>query len=440
MKFLLEYASRVISIGTHNIFDLETKHRVRFTNIMFSMGVISLFVFSLQHFYFDLHLAGTIQLINLAILIICFRFNEKGWNNLAPFVALFSIGVNLFFLQYLFKGDNVNQYILLAMTPLASLTIDQRRKGLMLFLLMLLPILGLLILALNFGQYGIYELPFQQAQFLNLNSFIQAGVIVVLESYAFLAEMRKRYNIYLDQETKIKTQMRLSDLGLMTAGIAHEINNPLAIINGSATFLKRKISKGEPIDSIVEKELDRVLGQSQRIIKIIDGLRYISRDARSDNFECLDISQVVEEGFDLFNQNLASSNISTSFLGLKTPCLVNIRAVQIQQVILSIVSNSYDAIKKNLDKRIEIRIDDSDADFVQITIADNGPGIPVELREQIFKPFFTTKPPKEGTGLGLSVASEIIEYHNGSIKFGNPEVGSECIIFLPKAKALRIVA
>lgn len=407
---------------------------------MMGVGVISLIWFSIIHYYLGAYSCSLDLFLNSLLLIYCFYLTKIGYSNLSPFLALTSAATSIFYNGYYFIGDIGVQYVLLSLTPLPALTIDQSKRKTMFLAMFYIPLLGALTLILDFDGVGVYQLSEFHRKFLLSMCYLQGSLLVFFQSYAFLFEMENRYNVYLQNRSKIESQTRLGDLGLMTAGIAHEINNPLAVINASAIVLLRKLDKGMTSEEDTRKELHRVLGQSDRIIKIIRGLKFVSRDGSQDPFKNEDINQVVKEAYELCNQKLLRYKVQSSFIPSPEACYADIRVVQIQQVILSLVSNAIDAIEEQEHKQVNITLKCDDPSTVKIIVEDNGPGIPEDIKEEVLKPFFTTKPVGKGTGLGLSVAHEIMQKHGGKIEIDCTDGGTKFILSLPRVQSSQNVA
>jgi signal transduction histidine kinase len=440
MNWLKKSLDSLVNLGTDTTVDIHAKYRIRFVNKMITIGILSLWFFTFVHTLQGAYLLSSGLFATSLWLIFCLNLNKHGLCNCAPMFALIGASLIIFFSGYYFVGELCIQYILLSLTPLPALCIDNREKYKIAFTTIFIPSLGTISVLTDMGKVGMFSLPPAQHELYVLLCFLQSIVLIVAQGFLFLHEMEKRYNVYINHQTKIESQTRLSDLGLMTAGIAHEINNPLAVINGAAFVLMKKLDKGKATEEAIRKELNSILDQSDRIIKIIKGLKFVSRDGSNDNFDLFYLNDVVAEAVSLCEPKLNTNHVELVLNSAESDCFANIRVVQIQQVVLSIVSNAIDALEGIEKKKIEVSVNCNEIDFIQIIIQDNGPGIPDHLRQQILKPFLTTKPVGKGTGLGLSVASEILEKHGGYLEIGQPEQGACFILKIPKAKAQKKAA
>lgn len=205
---------------------------------------------------------------------------------------------------------------------------------------------------------------------------------------------------------------RLASLGEMAGGIAHEINNPLAIIDGQIGILLRE--DYTPSEEEVNKRLKTIESMIKRISSIVAGLKFFSRDGSKDSFEQVNIVDVINDTLSLCQEKLKSKGVKVTFSPYSEAILVKAKAVQISQVFLNFLNNAYDATEHSMEPFIRISVDNID-DHIVIKFANNGPKIPEEIREKIMQPFFTTKEIGKGTGLGLSIFVGIVENHSGKI-------------------------
>ncbi len=210
---------------------------------------------------------------------------------------------------------------------------------------------------------------------------------------------------------------KLTSVGRLAAGIAHEIGNPIGIISGYLELL----SRSDISDSEKRDYLNRAENELQRINLIIRQLLELSRPGGQDR-RIVSVHEILTDFSEMLRlQPLASRVNITLNLGAEND-RVRADANQLRQIFLNLVMNAIDAIDaENRPEKGEIRIESSsihqDANpFLEIRVIDDGPGIPENILENVFDPFFTTKEPGKGTGLGLSVCFTIIEGMGGSIR------------------------
>lgn len=229
---------------------------------------------------------------------------------------------------------------------------------------------------------------------------------------------------------------RLASLGEMASGIAHEINNPLAIVKASAEQVLANCQSGELSTPAVQKAAERINRVADRIAKIISGLRTFAREGKADSFEVVSIEAVINETLEFCLTRFKNNGIEVIFHPLPSELLVHGRSVQMSQVLLNLLNNAHDALKSASIQgpRIEIlgrRVGES----VEVHIVDNGPGIPQEIRTRIMQPFFTTKEVGKGTGLGLSISRSIMEDHRGELILAVDPLPTRFIMRFPHAES-----
>jgi two-component system, NtrC family, sensor histidine kinase HydH len=264
------------------------------------------------------------------------------------------------------------------------------------------------------------------------------------QRYQELAQTLAETNRRLEQaQAEARRSERLAALGQMSAGLAHEIRNPLGVIKGSAEMLTQKLGESNPLATelagYISSETNRL---SALVTRFLDFARPLHADLTPQA-----ITAVLDRALDDVAKLWKGATV-----GVEREYEANLPPVPLdeslcEQAFLNIVQNAYDAMGASGGVlRVKVRKsrttgrDGSNTDGVEVRIEDTGPGIPAELREQIFNPFVTTK--KTGVGLGLSIVSKIIDGHQGSIRIessdapagdGVPGPGARFVIFFPAA-------
>jgi len=213
------------------------------------------------------------------------------------------------------------------------------------------------------------------------------------------------------QRERMEEQMsqteKLTSLGLLAAGVAHEVNTPLAVISNYIQMLAKQMAEGDPRHAII----DKIVKQTFRASEIVNNLLNFSRTGPGEVTD-VDVNHVVEETLSLVSHPLKTSQIQVvKQLGVSLPA-VRGSANKLQQVFLNLFLNARDAMPSG--GMLEVRTAAHNGS-VEIEVADTGNGISREHIHKIFDPFFTTKPGGRGTGLGLSVSYGIIKEHSGKI-------------------------
>ncbi len=210
---------------------------------------------------------------------------------------------------------------------------------------------------------------------------------------------------------------RLMALGQMVAGIAHEINNPLNNMLVAAREMGARLEREDALSEKNRRYLEMLERNGRRIQGIVGQLRDF---ARPSSFELapVDVNRLIEEALAFFRSRFRHHGIEIATDLAEDLPAVMADANRLQQVLVNLIVNAEDAMEsQNEPGRLAVASRRTGGG-VEITVADNGGGIPEEIVEAIFDPFFTTKAPTKGTGLGLSISKSIVDMHEGEIRVG----------------------
>ena len=228
---------------------------------------------------------------------------------------------------------------------------------------------------------------------------------------------------------------KMASLGVMASGIAHEINNPLAIIVGKTNRIKKMMSEPAFNNQEVLADLDKIKSTSDRISKIIKGLHAFSRNTINDPYNTVSIKKLINETLELCLEKFRNDGIEL-FIENIFDVDIQCRPAEISQVILNLLNNAYDAVIELPKKWIRIEMRYISAERVQLLITDSGSGISKEIAEKIMLPFFSTKNVSKGTGLGLSISKRIIEDHWGNLFLDESSPNTCFILEIPIIQTL----
>lgn len=316
--------------------------------------------------------------------------------------------------------------------------------------------------------------------------FLLKKVIYELEeSQTDLQHRSQELENMLDSLHNMQAQMiqseKMSALGQMVAGIAHEINNPVSFIYGNLSHINQYThdllrllqlyhryfpnppteiqTERETIDlEFLQKDAIMVLQSmnigTERIRDIVLSLRNFSRLDESE-FKAVDIHEGIDNTLMILQHRLKATDKSPEIQVIRdysNLCNVECNAGQVNQVFMNILVNAIDALGEFNAKRtyqeiqdnpsrITIRTSVVGSQWVKIAIADNGSGIPESIQKQIFNPFFTTKPVGKGTGMGMAISYQIItEKHRGKLEFfSTPGEGTEFVVQIPIQQVSKVV-
>lgn len=249
------------------------------------------------------------------------------------------------------------------------------------------------------------------------------------QSYADLEnKVEERTTQLQELQQKLIQEAKMSAVGRMLGGVAHELNNPLTAIMGHTELAQRRLTAtgGNP-DEI--KLMETLHGQGDRCRKIVANLLQFARQ-ETPHFEAVNLNQIVEQALQFREYELKTRNIELIREFDNDDAVFCADSNKIVQVVLNLLNNAHDAIcEAEALGKIWIRTS-SDKEQVRLEFLDNGTGL--REPERVFEPFYTTKEVGQGTGLGLSVCYGIVEEHQGSIRAENWEQGAHFTILLPK--------
>lgn len=231
------------------------------------------------------------------------------------------------------------------------------------------------------------------------------------------------------QREALRQSEKLSAMGAMLAGVAHELNNPLAILMGRAALLEDKTT-----DPAVREDAARIKAAADRCGRIVRAFLSMARKKPAQRHTA-QLNTVVQGALDLLGYNLRTAGIQVHLDLAPNLPEIEMDADQIGQVAVNFLVNAQQALAEQTSTR-EIKVSTSyEGNDLIFRVVDNGAGVPAELRERIFDPFFTTKPEGTGTGIGLSVSRAIAREHGGELVLENAPQGASFILRLPLAES-----
>jgi len=250
---------------------------------------------------------------------------------------------------------------------------------------------------------------------------VPRGATLVMEVFSDITDLEQTRRRLTDMETTISRTDKLATLGQLAAGVAHEINTPLANISLIAESIEKHSASEEE-----KKKLAIIRGQVDSAAKTVrDLLSYIRADI--SEAEKVDLNALIEETIWFVSQKRHAKITITTELSPPAPKVLGSKS-QLQQVFVNIISNAYDAMREAGNMTVTTGVQGSD---VFISVRDTGKGITPEEMKRLFQPFYTTKK-GTGTGLGLTIARDIVERHRGRIKVeSEPGQGATFTIFIP---------
>jgi len=272
---------------------------------------------------------------------------------------------------------------------------------------------------------------------------VHEGVAIIITGFLLVVSIKNKDRINkalqeknetiastLTELTETRDQLiqteKMASLGVLTAGINHEINNPLNFMVGGLENLRsfKEKHKNKEVDDFFFVFEEGIA----RIKRIVNSLSHFSYYSSTENEDC-DLQFIIENCINILNHKLKNRiEVTRDF---DSRAVIKGNSSQLHQVFLNIISNAAQSINDEGTIEIFSRYDEKNNE-IKVAIKDSGSGIPEEIRNRIFDPFFTTKEPGVGTGLGLSISYKIVKEHGGEIEVETPESGgTQFTIALP---------
>jgi signal transduction histidine kinase len=233
-----------------------------------------------------------------------------------------------------------------------------------------------------------------------------------------------------DAQLQLLRSEKLAAVGMLAAGITHEVQNPLSLLALQVQNLQEGIGTEDP--EKLQKTYDKMAAQLDRIIRISRNLLDFSRQ-REPALKPVDIRKTLDGVADLVEYQYQKENVNLVRDYPQDLPIIRADEDQLRQVFLNLVTNAKDAMPQGGQISLRVRpFERDDSEFVRVAVEDTGTGIPEGFIDRIFEPFFTTKPEGKGTGLGISISSDIVENHGGKLEVRSIEgMGTTFVVDLP---------
>jgi C4-dicarboxylate-specific signal transduction histidine kinase len=233
----------------------------------------------------------------------------------------------------------------------------------------------------------------------------------------------------LESERMVTIQSsKLASLGEMAAGLAHEINNPLAVIIGRVEIVLDQIANGTATDLEISKTFSKINDMAVRISKIITSMRKISKGATKKELGRTNLVGVIDDILNLSSERLRNLSITIDYSAVDTQLFVLADFTHLSQVLMNLMNNAVDElVKLPVDARSILLSSEVSGEQAILNFKDSGTGIPASVREKLFNPFFTTKEVGKGTGLGLSLSKGLMQDMGGDLEL-SPDLTQTCFM------------
>jgi two-component system, NtrC family, sensor kinase len=268
----------------------------------------------------------------------------------------------------------------------------------------------------------------------HLLTTLAAQAAVALENARLVYDLQKSLLDLRQTQSQLIQLAKLSAIGQLIAGVAHELNNPLTAVMGYTQLVQTTPG----LDGTVQQDIQKIYDQADRAAKIVQNLLAFAREYRAER-QAVDVNDVLRRTLDLRIYQLRVENIIVETDFWSDTLITWADGNQLQQVFLNLINNAQDAMVAYRGGGHMRLVTGREGDRIRVDVIDDGPGLAPEVREHLFDPFFTTKEAGRGTGLGLSICSGIVSEHGGEIQVHSERhKGTTMTVFLPTAPQERL--
>lgn len=291
------------------------------------------------------------------------------------------------------------------------------------------------------GFFTLYKFEFELPQLLSPSQLMELKIETLFGMILLFAlittHFLSRIAIEFRQKDKIQNLLvrseKLASIGKLSAGIGHEINNPLAAISAYTQALEARVKQEKYNQTELLEKVDKLKTATSKIDKILKGLRHHTNRG-TQKLASIEASSLLRESVDFITDIEPNSNVEIEFKTEATDHSIYCYPDRFQQVILNLMTNAKHAVRNVEQPKITIKTYNSDKRLI-IKFIDNGQGIEAKEIGKVFNAFYTTKDPEEGTGLGLYIVNALLAEINGEIQVNSTKgIGTEFSIQVPLAK------
>ena len=441
----------IINYGVRPGSDLDEIRQIHLFNSIRYPSIVLLLSFGVGNFLQGSPAAGWVDIAGASLGILATIPLRMGYSKVARYICTLGL-IAIIVGMHLIYGDSIHTYHhVYTFTAGVIIFFNRDNKH-----LLYLPVIGitLVVLTLIYGHYLVtpiqYTVPARQSQVLDIISsaifnylcfywlknenFKVEGVLqsekAVLNNVNAELTSAKR-TLEKNAEHMIQ-RSKMTAIGEMGSGMAHEINNPLTVAMGNLQLIIAEAAKENPSAEKIQKYATMSLEYNKRIQTVVRALRHYSSDWEDSAFETSDMQSIINDTLALLGSRFREAGTDLLISIGTDPVLVNARPAQISQALLTLLFNAFEATRNLEDKWIHVIVDEV-RNSVKIKVIDSGDGIPKSIQDKLMQPFFTTKEVGQGKGLGLSTARAIIDQHGGTLTYDSESPKTCFVMTLPSA-------
>lgn len=288
----------------------------------------------------------------------------------------------------------------------------------------------------SYAGYGtIVPIPDRVQRIMIIQFILGAATLTAMMLNAAVSEKLHALKQIHERELALINGSRAAAIGQMAGGIAHEINNPLAVLLSQAETIQSMAKEGRLEQAEVLNGTLAIIRMADRITKTVRSLRFFSRRVAADPFEPVAFTEITSQTLELCSKHFKDSGVRLEIDPIPDSLVVHCRPVEVGQMLLNLLCNAIAAAKMQQSSEEEkgwVRLSAKKLGTdLELSVTDSGHGVPREFRDRIFEPFFTTQKPGQGTGLGLSISKEVAESHGGRLWLDDTSTNTRFVARIP---------
>jgi signal transduction histidine kinase len=428
-SFVKSAVKRYLIAGISNAVPMADQHRVRLINSVCLVTTGYLIIFAIIDLYRWSLVEVAMDLVSLILCQVPVLLNFRGRLQFSRVAAVLLFTILCSINAIILGASSQAVWLLSAVTALIGAIFPPRDWRTMAVLATLVGSIFITILVIDLP--GIY--PLTNDATMLVKSLTGVMMVLVLGAVAFSSNHHATKVIEALEESQLRERQaasealassRLATLGELTAGLAHEIVNPLTIIRGNAEIIQILESKKNTDQEKILDKAKTIISTVDRVTALTRGMLAFSRKVEPTASSSVSVHKVISESIDLFLQFIGETGRRGLDIQLKVPdnCPPALgHSGWIQQIMLNLLGNAHQSmVQDNNSNKVSMRVEVSvKKNLVAIDVIDTGPGVPDSLTDKIMDPFFTTKPVGSGTGLGLSVSRNLAREMAGDLCLQN---------------------
>jgi signal transduction histidine kinase len=394
--------------------DPSKARAIKISNMITLSAIGNTLLFTLIFYYSGDNFISKILLLTNLLYTLSYLITITGRPTLGR-IMMFVFGfIAIFYVANIFRGQSFVQVILLSVSASTFMFFGWSEKHIS---IVLAPLSIILLVVGEFNHWSFFEAYTHDYDltYVRLVS-IFATSHQIITGYYYFFKQSAMYEMKLIEEHQHQIQVqKMSSLGEMASGVSHEINNPLAVILGKSSMLRRELVKKLAPDDSSLQFLDKIDEMSFRISNITKSLINFSRNSTKDAKQRVEVRNIIEETLHLCQERFRLHGIQIQ-IECDPDLYMECRPSEMSQVLLNLLNNSFDAVISQADRSIWISAQKKN-DHVTIRVQDSGNGVDPVIVNKIMDPFFTTKEVGKGTGLGLSISRGLVRTHGGELSY-----------------------